>query len=61
MDNQAQTDLALGDWRHRILVGVDYQRTGIDQVSFSGGSAPPLSVYDPVSYTHLDVYKSQGR
>ena len=47
MDNQAQTDLALGDWRHRILVGVDYQRTGIDQVSFSGGSAPPLSVYDP--------------
>ncbi|MFY4259445.1 TonB-dependent siderophore receptor [Achromobacter xylosoxidans] len=47
VDNQALTDLALGNWHHRILLGVDYQRTGIDQVSFSGGDAPPLSVYDP--------------
>lgn len=47
VDNQAQTDVRLGDWHHRILVGVDYQRHRIDQVSFSGGSAPPLSIHDP--------------
>ncbi|RBL80524.1 TonB-dependent siderophore receptor [Streptomyces cavourensis] len=48
VDNQAQTDLTLGDWRHRILVGVDYQRSRIDQFSFNGGSAPDLDIYNPV-------------
>lgn len=48
IDNQAQTDLRFGDWQHKILLGVDYQRTAIDQVSFNGGYAPPLSIYDPV-------------
>lgn len=40
IDNQAQTDLRFGNWQHRILLGVDYQRTTIDQVSFNGGYAP---------------------
>ncbi len=48
VDNQAQTDLTLGNWRHRILLGVDYQRSRIDQFSFNGGSAPDLDIYDPV-------------
>ncbi|CAB3637674.1 MULTISPECIES: TonB-dependent siderophore receptor [Achromobacter] len=47
VDNQVQTDLSLGNWHHRILVGVDYQRNRIDQVSFSGGKAPPLDINDP--------------
>lgn len=47
IDNQVQTDLRLGNWQHRVLLGVDYQRTAIDQVSFNGGVVPPLSIYDP--------------
>ncbi|MFY2840684.1 TonB-dependent siderophore receptor [Achromobacter ruhlandii] len=47
VDNQVQTDLSLGNWHHRVLVGVDYQRNRIDQVSFSGGKAPPLDINDP--------------
>lgn len=47
VDNQVQTDLSLGNWHHRVLVGVDYQRNRIDQVSFSGGKVPPLDINDP--------------
>ncbi|MFY1923727.1 TonB-dependent siderophore receptor [Achromobacter dolens] len=47
VDNQVQTDLSLGNWHHRILVGVDYQRNRIDQVSFSGGKAPPAGHQRP--------------
>ncbi|MGJ7524100.1 TonB-dependent siderophore receptor [Variovorax sp. GB1P17] len=47
LDNQAQADFRLGDTQHKVLVGLDYQRTRIDQITFSGGSASPLSVHAP--------------
>ncbi|QNK67304.1 TonB-dependent siderophore receptor [Variovorax sp. PAMC26660] len=47
LDNQAQADFRLGDTQHKVLVGLDYQRTRIDQITFSGGSASPLNIYAP--------------
>ncbi|WP_157627445.1 TonB-dependent siderophore receptor [Variovorax boronicumulans] len=48
LDNQLQADFRLGETQHKVLVGLDYQRTRIDQVTFSGGSASPLNIYAPV-------------
>lgn len=48
VDNQAQIDLKSGDWSQKILVGLDYQQTRIDQYTFSGGSVPLLNIYAPV-------------
>lgn len=48
IDNQVQFDLRAGDWQHKLLVGLDHQRTRIDQVGRSGGTAPLLNIYAPV-------------
>lgn len=48
LDNQAQADFRVGETQHKLLIGLDYQRTRIDQVTFSGGSASPLNIYAPV-------------
>ncbi|PIF77716.1 iron complex outermembrane receptor protein [Variovorax sp. 54] len=48
IDNQMQLDLRAGDWQHKLLIGLDYQRNRIDQYSFSTGSAPTINVYAPV-------------
>lgn len=39
IDNQAQADLQWGGWRHTVLVGLDYQRSRLDQMMVYGGSA----------------------
>ena len=48
IDNQVQADLRSGDWQHKVLVGLDYQRNRIDQYSFSTGTAPTINVFAPV-------------
>lgn len=48
LDNQVQADVRSGDWQHKILVGLDYQRNRIDQYSYSGGAASSLNIYAPV-------------
>lgn len=48
VDNQAQAELRSGDWQHQIVFGLDYQRTRVDQVSRSGGTAPVLDTAAPV-------------
>ena len=55
LDNQLQADFRTGDVTHKLLVGLDYQRTRIDQVTFSGGSAPPLNIYAPVHGGAYDI------
>ncbi|MGC4244252.1 MAG: TonB-dependent siderophore receptor [Herbaspirillum sp.] len=47
IDNQLQADFRTGAVRHTVLVGVDYQRSRFDAVSFSGGSAPLLNIAAP--------------
>jgi iron complex outermembrane receptor protein len=39
LDNQAQADFRVGETQHKVLVGLDYQRTRIDQ-SPSAAAAP---------------------
>lgn len=48
IDNQLQADLRAGDWQHKLLIGLDYQRNRIDQYSFSTGTAPAINIYAPV-------------
>ena len=55
LDNQLQADFRTGDVQHKLLVGLDYQRTRIDQVTFSGGSAPALNIYAPVHGGAYDI------
>jgi iron complex outermembrane receptor protein len=47
MDNQAQVDVRSGDWKHKILVGVDYQHNNFETNTYSGGSAPDLNIANP--------------
>ncbi|WP_295534972.1 TonB-dependent siderophore receptor [uncultured Pseudacidovorax sp.] len=47
LDNQIEGDLRLGDWRHQLIAGLDHQRTRVDQVSRSGGTAPSLDLAAP--------------
>jgi iron complex outermembrane receptor protein len=47
IDNQLQADLRSGDWRHKLLFGIDYQRSRFESNSFSGGSAPVLDINAP--------------
>jgi iron complex outermembrane receptor protein len=48
MDNQVQANLRSGDWQHTVLAGLDYQRTRIDQYTFSSSfGAPLLNIYAP--------------
>ncbi|MEH3085729.1 MAG: TonB-dependent siderophore receptor [Xylophilus ampelinus] len=48
VDNQVRADMRVGDWSHRIVLGLDHQRTRVDQVSRSGGTAPDLDTAAPV-------------
>ncbi|MDP9991230.1 iron complex outermembrane receptor protein [Variovorax boronicumulans] len=48
IDNQMQVDLRAGDWQHKLLIGLDYQRNRIDQYTFSTGTAPSINIYAPV-------------
>ncbi len=48
LDNQLEARLRSGDVQHTVLAGLEYQRTRIDQLSYSGGSASPLNIYNPV-------------
>lgn len=47
MDNQLQADVHSGDWKHKILVGVDHQRTSSEVATSSGSSAPLLNIAAP--------------
>lgn len=47
VDNQMQGKLQLGDWRHTVLFGLDYQHSRFDQVT-AYGDAPTLDIYNPV-------------
>jgi len=56
MDNQLQADLRSGDWQHKVLVGLDYQRTRIDQYTYSSTlGAPLLNIYAPVYGSAIDI------
>lgn len=58
-DNHVAVDIGTGPFRHKVLVGIDY--TWFDQTKnegfscsgwlfppcFSGGSPPPINIYDP--------------
>jgi iron complex outermembrane receptor protein len=55
LDNQAQADFRVGGTQHKVLVGLDYQRTRIDQFTFSGGSASLLNAYAPVYGGPIEV------
>lgn len=56
MDNQLQADLRSGDWQHKVLVGLDYQRTRIDQYTYSSVvGAPLLNIYAPVYGSAIDI------
>lgn len=48
LDNQLEANFVSGDWKHKVLIGLDHQRTGIEQASYSGGSAPSINIYAPV-------------
>lgn len=48
LDNQVQGDFAFGEWRHKLLLGLDYQRTRVDQRTVYDGSSPLLDIYAPV-------------
>lgn len=48
LDNQIEGDLALGEWQHKLLFGLDYQRLRLDQTTVYGGTAPLLDIYAPV-------------
>ncbi len=48
VDNQLQADMRSGAWRHRLLFGLDYQRSRFESSTFSGGSAPPLDINAPL-------------
>ncbi|ATU68374.1 TonB-dependent siderophore receptor [Piscinibacter gummiphilus] len=47
IDNQLQARVAAGDWRHTLLVGLDWQHTRVDQVT-GFGAGPTLNLYEPV-------------
>lgn len=56
MDNQLQADLRSGDWHHKVLVGLDYQRTRIDQYTYSSPfGAPLLDIYAPAYGGTIDI------
>ncbi|WP_395350977.1 TonB-dependent siderophore receptor [Variovorax sp. UC122_21] len=55
MDNQVQADLRFGDWQHKLLFGVDYQRSTIGQFSYTGGRAGPINIYAPVQAALAEV------
>ncbi|MDH6593500.1 iron complex outermembrane receptor protein [Variovorax sp. TBS-050B] len=56
MDNQVQAKLRSGDWQHTLLMGLDYQRTRIDQYTYSGGPGLPLlDIYAPVYGAPIDI------
>lgn len=45
IDNQAQAGVRIGGWLHTVLVGLDYQRSRLDQVMIYGGSAALMDIY----------------
>ncbi len=47
IDNQLQADLRSGDWQHKLLFGIDYQRSRFETTGISGGSAPVLNIDAP--------------
>ncbi len=47
IDNQLQAELRSGDWQHKLLFGIDYQRSRFESNTFSGGSAPVLNIGAP--------------
>ncbi|RAM65268.1 TonB-dependent siderophore receptor [Herbaspirillum rubrisubalbicans] len=47
IDNQLQLDFSTAGIRHTMLLGVDFQRSRFDALSFSGGSAPLLDIAAP--------------
>jgi iron complex outermembrane receptor protein len=56
MDNQVQADLRSGDWQHKLLIGLDYQRTRIDQYTYSSQvGAPLLDIHAPVYGSPVDT------
>lgn len=48
LDNQVEGNFAFGDWRHKLLIGLDHQRTRVDQRTVSDGTSPLLDIYAPV-------------
>lgn len=54
VDNQAVAELQMGDWHHAVLAGLDSERTTFDQVTYYGGSAGSIDLYDPV-YGQADI------
>ncbi|MDB5465089.1 MAG: TonB-dependent siderophore receptor [Phenylobacterium sp.] len=47
VDNRVQADLATGDFKHTLLVGLDYRRY-VDTSEFGFAVAPPIDVFHPV-------------
>jgi iron complex outermembrane recepter protein len=47
VDNQANAKFDTGPLRHNVLLGIDYQNLHYDH-DFLTGSAPPVSIVDPV-------------
>ncbi|WP_144655191.1 TonB-dependent siderophore receptor [Achromobacter dolens] len=47
IDNQAQAKVALGDWTHTFLFGLDYQRSRNYQRTYNDGVVAPIDGYSP--------------
>lgn len=48
LDNQIETRLATGDFKHSIVFGVDHQGYHLDRQGFQEGVVPPIDVYQPI-------------
>jgi iron complex outermembrane receptor protein len=48
VDNQLETRFATGDFKHTLLVGLDYSRLSNDYASGYAGGAPTIDIFNPV-------------
>lgn len=48
VDNQAQAELTVGDVKHTVLVGLDYQNSRFDQTTYYSGTVGPINIYNPI-------------
>lgn len=47
VDNQVELNVGIAGTEHKVLAGVDYQRSSFDKYIFYGGTVTPLNLYAP--------------